>query len=158
MPVLEWSEALVLDMPVMDETHQEFVALLAEVEAADDETLVDRWRVLIAHTEEHFGREDAWMRATGFAPNNCHATQHAVVLNVMREGLQRTGAEQLATVRGMARELAPWFVQHAQSMDAGLALHLRSVGFNPQSGVVHSPQALPAEPLTHCGSAACATA
>lgn len=158
MPVLEWSEALALDMPAMDETHQEFVALLAEVEAADDATLIDRWHALVVHTEEHFGREDAWMRATGFAPNNCHATQHAVVLNVMQEGLQRSGAEQVAMIRQMARELAPWFTQHAQSMDAGLALHLRSVGFDPASGTVRAPQALPAEPMTHCGSAACATA
>lgn len=158
MPVLEWSAALALDMPAMDETHQAFVALLAAVEVADDAVLVDRWHALVVHTEEHFGREDAWMRATGFAPGNCHATQHAVVLNVMQEGLRRSGADQLAAVREMARELAPWFVQHAQSMDAGLALHLRSVGFDPDSGRIGAPQALPAAPLAHCGQAACTTA
>jgi len=158
MPLLEWSDALVLDMPVMDATHEEFVVLLAEVEAAGDEALVERWRALVAHTEEHFGREDEWMRATGFAPNNCHSTQHAVVLNVMREGLQREGPDQLAMIRTMAGELAPWFVQHAQAMDAALALHLRSVDFDPARGIVRAPQALPATPMTHCGAGRCVTA
>ena len=36
----------------------------------------------------------------------------------------------------MASELALWFPQHAQSMDASLALHLRRVGFDPATGVV----------------------
>jgi hypothetical protein len=57
----------------------------------------------------------------------------------------------------MACELAVWFVQHAQTMDAALALHLRSVGFDAASGEVRMPQALPAAPVHGCGSAACAT-
>ncbi|MGC3984654.1 MAG: hemerythrin domain-containing protein [Pseudorhodoferax sp.] len=158
MARLEWSDSLVLDLPVMDETHQEFVELLAEVEAADDAALLPAWQTLIAHTEDHFGREDGWMRATGFAANNCHSTQHAVVLQVMREGLQLDGAQRLAHVRELARQLAPWFVQHAQTMDAALALHLRSVGFDAASGSLPRPGALPVEPIRGCGSAACAPA
>jgi hemerythrin-like metal-binding protein len=158
MPTLEWSDALSLDLPMMDETHQAFVELLAEVETADDTALLPAWRTLIAHTEAHFGQEDDWMRATGFAPKNCHSTQHAVVLSVMREALEQTGAEQSAMVRELARQLAPWFVQHAQTMDAALALHLRSAGFDPATGELQMPRALPAAPITGCGSAACATA
>lgn len=158
MPTLEWSDALSLDLPVMDETHQEFVELLAEVETADDAALRPAWRTLIAHTQAHFGREDDWMRATGFASTNCHSTQHAVVLDVMREGLDQDGAAGLAQIRELARQLAPWFVQHAQTMDAALALHLRSAGYDPVTDTIQTPQALPAAPITGCGSAACATA
>lgn len=156
MAVLEWSETLALDLPVMDETHQEFVDLLARVERAPDDELTRAWNVLIAHTEAHFGREDAWMRDTGFASGNCHSTQHQVVLQVMREGAQQAAAGQLGVVREMARQLAPWFVGHAQSMDAALALHLRSVGFDPASGRIDAPGALPRTPIHGCGSAACA--
>lgn len=158
MPVLEWSDTLALDMPAMDETHQEFVALLAAAETADDDALPAAWQRLIDHTEEHFGREDAWMHATGFATKNCHTTQHGVVLQAMREGTAEVGAQQLVLIREMARQLAPWFVQHAQTMDAALALHLRSVGFDLVSGQALAPDALPAAALTGCGSAACATA
>ena len=37
-------------------------------------------------------------------------------------------------------------------MDASLALHLRRVGFDPATGVVHAPDALPAELIQGCGS------
>lgn len=157
MAVLQWSESLSLELPEMDETHQEFVALLARVETADDAHLVAAWRALVDHTVDHFGREDDWMRRTGFSSANCHTVQHRVVLEVMCEGLVQGLKGQNEAIRQMARELAVWFVQHAQTMDAALALHLRSVGFDAASGEVRMPQAMPAEPVHGCGSAACAT-
>ncbi len=128
---LAWSDALVLEMPVMDAVHEEFVALLAGVVRAEDDMLLPLWSQLIAHTQDHFDREDRWMQATGFAAVNCHATQHKVVLQVLREGEARGHGGELAVVRQMADELGIWFPQHAQSMDASLALHLRSAGYDP---------------------------
>jgi hypothetical protein len=55
----------------------------------------------------------------------------------------------------MAHELGLWFPQHAQSMDAALALHLRGVGYDTSTGIVHSPQALPQETIHGCGGATC---
>lgn len=155
MAALEWSDALALDLPLMDETHVEFVELLALVECADDSQLLARWLALVAHTEQHFGQEDAWMASTRFAAGNCHSMQHKVVLQVMREGAVRAGQGDLQVLRMMATELALWFPQHAQSMDAALALHLRRVGFDAATGIVHAPAALP-EGLVHgCGSTSC---
>lgn len=158
MAALEWSEALVLDLPQLDETHEEFVALLAGVERAEDVQLLARWQELIAHTEQHFGMEDRWMAATRFASGNCHSMQHKVVLQVMREGAARAAQGDLQVLRMMAGELALWFPQHAQTMDAALALHLRRVGFDAATGAVHLPEALPGELLQGCGAAACSTA
>lgn len=155
MPTLVWSDALSLSMPVMDHTHEEFVDLLALVEQADDSTLLARWQTLIEHTEDHFGREDDWMRATGFAPGNCHTTQHTVVLEVMRDSARRGSQGELDWVRRIAAELADWFPNHAQTMDAGLALHLKSVGYDPVTGELEAPSALPAEAITGCGSSSC---
>lgn len=152
MAALEWSDALALDLPLMDDTHREFVDLLAQVEQADDATVVQRWQELVDHTEHHFGQEDAWMVATRFASGNCHTTQHKVVLQVMREGIVRAEQGDLQPIRIMTGELAQWFPQHAQMMDASLALHLRRVGFDPATGVVHAPDALPAELIQGCGS------
>jgi hemerythrin-like metal-binding protein len=156
MAALQWSEALVLDLPLMDDTHREFVDLLARVDAAADADLLARWQELIEHTDDHFGREDAWMKATRFASSNCHSMQHEVVLKVMREGLAQGRQGALAVVREMASELALWFPQHAQSMDAALALHLRRVGYDPLTGVVSAPEALPATELHGCGDS-CST-
>lgn len=156
MAALEWSDALALDQPLMDDTHREFVELLAAVEAADDAALVAAWQALVEHTEQHFDREDAWMAATRFASGNCHAMQHKVVLQVMREGAARAADHgELQVVRAMAAELALWFPQHAQSMDAALALHLRRVGFDAATGVVHAPDALPEGLIHGCGGSSC---
>ncbi len=155
MPRLEWSDALSLDLPLMDDTHREFVDLLGGVERAADDAVIAAWRTLVDHTQLHFDQEDRWMRETRFAAGNCHSVQHKVVLEVMREGLQRAEAGDLELLRLMAAELAQWFPQHAQSMDAGLALHLRRCGHDPVTGQLLHPDRLPAQEISGCGSAAC---
>jgi hemerythrin-like metal-binding protein len=155
MSALTWSEGLELGLSFMDETHREFVELLAQCEAAGDAALPALWDTLIAHTDDHFGREDAWMAATGFASGNCHSTQHKVVLQVLREGGARARQGDLAPIRQMVVELAAWFPQHAQTMDAALALHLRGVGYDAASGRVLEPQRLPAQAISGCGGASC---
>lgn len=157
MSTLQWSDSLALGLPFMDDTHHEFVDLLATVADASDDELLSAWRTLIAHTDDHFGREDQWMQDTRFSSGNCHSTQHHVILAVMREGDKRGQAGELDVVRQMAHELGTWFPQHAQSMDAALALHLRGVGYDPVTGIVHAPLALPQEVIHGCGGANCAS-
>ena len=153
---LAWSDALSLELDFMDDTHREFVDLLAATELADDDTLTERFAALIAHTEDHFGGEDQWMKDTHFSSSNCHTMQHNVILEVMREGLRRGREDNdLQLVRELARELGIWFPQHAQSMDAALALHLRRVGYDAETGVVHQPDALPEGQIHGCGGATC---
>jgi hypothetical protein len=82
--------------------------------------------------------------------------QHKVVLQVMREGLQHGQNGDLKMIRLMAGELALWFPQHAQAMDASLALHMRRVDFDPVTGKVNRPEALPAEMIHGCGGS-CST-
>jgi len=154
MPALQWTDTFALGLPMMDETHHEFVDLLAKVVNAPDEMLLPLWRELVAHTDDHFAREDRWMQSTGFSSNNCHSSQHQVVLAVMREGDKRGSAGELAVVRQMADELGTWFPMHAQAMDATLALHLRNVGYDPVTDQVNMPQALPAQPIHGCGGSA----
>ena len=155
MPALPWSEELALGLPVMDETHKEFVELLARAEAARDEDLPAVWEELVAHTGEHFAREDEWMLATGFAAGNCHSSHHKVVLQVLRDGLAKAASGDLAPARQMTRELAAWFPQHAQTMDSALALHLRDVGYDPSTGELPDRSALPAEAISGCGGTSC---
>jgi hemerythrin-like metal-binding protein len=150
---LQWNEALALDMPLMDDPHREFVELLEAVVLAADAEIAACWSKLISHTQEHFDTEDQWMLASGFAPGNGHSIQHRVILQVMREGEASGIAGDYAKVRQLAHELGLWFPQHAQSMDASLALHLRSAGFDPVTGVIPQTSALVAEKIHGCGGA-----
>jgi len=157
MSTLLWSDSLALGLPFMDDTHHEFVDLLAQVANATDADLLPAWQVLIDHTDNHFGLEDEWMQSTRFSSSNCHSMQHGIILQVMREGAKRGHAGDLGVVRQMAHELGIWFPQHAQSMDAALALHLRGVGYDPVTGIVRMPQALPKEEIHGCGSTSCSS-
>jgi hemerythrin-like metal-binding protein len=127
MNKVEWSEALQLDYPPMDEVHHAFVDLLAQAQSAPDDALVPAWSAVIEHTVGHFGREDEWMRRTRFAAADNHMLQHRVVLNILREGLGLARSGNTMAVREMAGELAVWFAKHTQTLDAALALHMRSV-------------------------------
>jgi len=127
MNTVEWSEALELDYPPMDEVHHAFVDLLALAQSAPDESLPKAWSAVIEHTIRHFGSEDEWMRRTRFAAADNHILQHKVVLNVLWEGLGLARAGNTQAVREMAGELAVWFAKHTQTLDAALALHMRSV-------------------------------
>lgn len=157
MSTLQWSDTLASGLSFMDDTHHEFVDLLATVVHAEDAHVLSAWQTLVDHTDDHFSREDRWMRDTRFSSTNCHTTQHQVVLQVMREGVERGQMGELAVIRQMAQELGVWFPHHAQSMDAALALHLRSVGYDPLTGQVLAPQALPSEAIHGCGGATCGT-
>lgn len=157
-PSLVWSEELVLGLPAIDQTHVEFVELLAATELADDEQLLDRLQALTDHTVDHFGREDQWMTATAFAPVNCHGMQHRVVLQTLEELLRRGREEgDLALVRSILPELGKWFAQHAQTMDAALAWHLDQVGFDETTGQMSRPPSAAAPAESGCGSSSCAS-
>lgn len=157
-PSLVWSEELVLGLPAIDQTHVEFVELLAATELAEDEQLLEKLQALTDHTVDHFGREDQWMAATAFAPVNCHGMQHRVVLQTLEELLRR-GREDgdLALVRSILPELGKWFAQHAQTMDAALAWHLEQVGFDETTGQMSRPPSAGTSAQNSCGSSSCAS-
>lgn len=159
MAVLTWSDALALQQPRMDLTHREFVDLLAALELALDGSVADvddALGRLVEHTEAHFAQEERWMVALGFAPGNCHAFQHAHVLQVLHEvdTLWRNEGD-LALVRQIVTELGKWFPAHAQTMDAALAQVMAELGFDPERGTLERQPAAAHAPITGCGSAGC---
>lgn len=157
MTTLAWTHELALNQPQMDTTHQEFVALLADADDAlpgPEDRLLARWEALVAHTVTHFKQEDDWMAATGFAAENCHSFQHQAVLQVMVECARRAREENdFEPLRLAVGELATWFPQHAQMMDASLAQHMAAVGFDPVTG--QRRELAEATPITGCGGSSC---
>jgi hemerythrin len=62
-----------------------------------------------------------------------------MILAVMRECEARGHGGDKAMVRQLAYELGIWFAEHAQTMDAGLAVHLKSCGFDPEAAQHSAP-------------------
>ena len=143
-PTLTWSDDLVMNMDKMDQTHREFVDLLAATELAPDDQIIASFKTLIAHTEEHFSAENQWMQDVSFGPGGCHTDEHDMILKVMHEALRRGEQDgNLKLVRQLTGELAVWFDGHAKSMDAVLAMFLKEVAYDPDTRIVHKPQVLP---------------
>ena len=158
MTTLTWTDDLALGQPHMDATHVGFVERLAALGRAQDTpaAVAPALAALVDHTADHFAQEERWMAALGFAPQNCHAFQHQAVLNVLRE-VQRQHATQAndAVVRQLVDELALWFPQHAQMMDAALAETMAIRGFDAETGAMSRPPAPQAELITGCGNSSC---
>jgi hemerythrin len=129
--LLEWTEELNLGVARMDATHREFVDQLNALAEAADGDLLAGLDAFIAHTVDHFAQEERWMQSTSFPPLHCHAEEHAGVLGIMREvrGYVSSGRTDLGRV--LVRELAPWFTNHAATMDGMLARFLSANGIDP---------------------------
>ena len=130
-PLLAWSDQLAIGQDVMDETHREFVDQLNRVGAAADAAMLAAIDDFIAHTEAHFGQEEAWMDDVAFPPRGCHRGEHQKVLETAREVRKRVETGDYKLGRTLAEALAEWFPQHALSMDAVLALYLNQIGYAP---------------------------
>ncbi len=154
MSALPWSDALALNEPHLDSTHQEFVELLGALERSLDPATVGSagfanasaaLQALVSHCESHFGMEETWMRAMGFEDGNCHFTQHRQVLEVARDVLARIEHEPADEVQGYLERLvlglAEWFPMHAQQMDAALVYAMQELKLEPQA-LKLEPQAL----------------
>jgi hemerythrin len=58
-------------------------------------------------------------------------------------------------IKRMALALVEWFPQHAASMDAGLAQHLKNVGFDSTTETLADPSTVRPASMSGCGSVSC---
>ncbi len=152
---LTWSEQLAVGDARMDETHAEFVVQLNTLLATPVEQQLPVYRAFLDHTVEHFAQEERWMLATGFSADNCHASHHATILETMRAVIPHFENDDPQIITRLAEALVEWFPQHATSMDAGLALHLKSVGFDSVTETLADPSVIRPASMSGCGSVSC---
>lgn len=149
MSALEWDARFENGLERMDETHREFVDMYNRLAAAPAEEFFAAMDAFIEHTEAHFAQENRWMEAVDFP--GCHRAEHERVLAVMHDIRQRAARGDLFLGRRLVEELPAWFDNHTNGMDAALAFHLNSVGYDVETGAFADGQ-----PRTGVGTA-CAT-
>lgn len=120
-PVLTWSDALLLGYGPMDTRHEEFVEVVAALQAATPHDLPARLSAVAEHLQAHFDEEERWMTETGFPARDCHADEHAAVLESVRQVQALLERGDGSECHRLAAELARWFPGHADYMDAALA-------------------------------------
>jgi hemerythrin-like metal-binding protein len=147
---MQWSEKFENQLERMDNTHREFVEHYNQVAAAlGTEGFVAAYDEFVAHTEAHFAQENRWMEAVNFPA--CHRGEHDRVLTVLRDIRKRVEQGDLFFAKRLIQELPAWFDNHTNGMDAALAFHLQSVGYDVDSETL-APQA------TDSAAAGCACA
>lgn len=162
MTLLAWTDELATGHAEMDQTHREFIELLDRVEAvrgADAATVLPVYDELIAHTTEHFAREDAWMQANGFAAENCHSLQHTQVLGVLQEVRKRIVEQgQVQLLGELLPGLIQWFDGHARAADAGLAAVIAEAEQARAQAAAEGRTCEPVAAMAGCGSLSCSDA
>lgn len=119
-----WTDAYLLGFQPMDDTHQEFVALVNAMLTAGDTAMADVLAAFENHAQAHFDQEARWMNETDFPPTQCHIDEHNAVMKSVREvrDLVTAGAAgNIDVARRLAAELKRWFPSHADYLDSALA-------------------------------------
>ncbi len=130
---MDWKDVYVLGHAPMDDTHRDYVELVTKLETAPDADVLACVDELIEHTVEHFAQENRWMEECGFPPIHCHTGEHERVLKSLQD-MRPTIAADPGVARILAKELEPWFAQHAATMDDALAFFMRQVNYTPTAG------------------------
>ena len=152
---LHWTAELHTGDGRMDDTHEEFETMLNALLLTPPTEQLNLYREFLNHTVAHFAQEDRWMVATGFSEDNCHAGQHATILETMRAVETHYVQGDTEIISRMAEALAEWFPQHAATMDAGLAQHLKSVNFDSETETLADPSIIKNVTMSGCGSVSC---
>lgn len=122
--ILTWTDAFELGYGPIDDTHREFVEVVAALQRAEDAELLDRLDDFARHAKAHFDAEDHWMNETGFPPRDCHIGEHAAVLESLSQVRERVAAGDFAVGRSFTEALVDWFPGHADYLDSALAAWL----------------------------------
>ena len=152
---LNWVPQLETGDPRMDHTHEEFVTMLNQLLSTPQDQQLPLYREFLDHTVAHFAQEERRMLATGFSEDNCHASHHATILETMRAVIPHYEGEDPEIITRLAEALVEWFPQHAASMDAGLAMHLKNVGFDSTTETLVDPGKVRPASMSGCGSVSC---
>jgi hemerythrin-like metal-binding protein len=155
--LMPWTDSLNTGDTRMDDTHREFTDMINQILATPENAQLPVYKAFLDHTVEHFAQEERWMLATGFSADNCHAEHHATILETMRVVEAHYLDSDKTIITRMAEALAEWFPGHANSMDAGLAAHLKSVGFDSVTETLADPSAIQNVTMSGCGSVSCSS-
>jgi hemerythrin len=127
MPQIDLDGIPQVALPFVNEDHLEEARLLNRLQDAlaahrgggPVEPVLEGFDRLLAHTREHFEREEAAMLRAGFPPYVVHKAEHDRVLEEMEgEGSRfREGGDRERLWRYVSAAVPEWFVSHIQTMD-----------------------------------------
>ena len=130
MPViLEWSNQLATEHPLIDEQHQAMIAMINHLHICITEPMQRpefsaRLELLCNYAMEHFATEEQLMQQQNYPHLARHQAQHALLTQQAYALNQRFLGGDLPLDSTVSESLREWFMDHIQGVDRELGLCL----------------------------------
>ncbi|NML61774.1 hemerythrin family protein [Massilia sp. RP-1-19] len=127
--MIEWTPAMELGNPAIDEAHRALFDEMVRLYAAPDSDLAEGLPRLCDRLERDFREEEDVMEAMDLPDVKEHREQHARVLSALHHVVVGEPAE----AREALMLLPQWFQLHVATMDRSLAMGLHPAGTGSQA-------------------------
>ena len=130
MPIiLEWSNQLATEHPLIDEQHQAMIAMINHLHICITEPMQRpefsaRLELLCNYAMEHFATEEQLMQQQNYPHLARHQAQHALLTKQAYALNQRFLGGDLPLDSTVSESLREWFMDHIQGEDRELGLFL----------------------------------
>ena len=130
MPViLEWSNQLATEHPLIDEQHQAMIAIINRLHSCITEPVhrpqfSDQLEQLSNYAMEHFATEERLMSLYNYPHLARHQAQHALLTQQAYALNQRFLGGDLPLDSTVSESIREWFMNHLQGEDRELGLFL----------------------------------
>jgi hemerythrin-like metal-binding protein len=125
MALIEKNTVLIVGYDLIDRDHDEFIALLNQLDTAGNADFPALFQKLHEHTEQHFDRENQLMQQFAYPGEIEHTGEHQRVLGEFKQFKTRVNKGMITFGRSFVRERLPqWFGLHVTTMDSALVAHI----------------------------------
>lgn len=132
MGTLDWTEALAIGLPALDDQHKQlftiFDDLIKAIERSEGEdALKEIFTRLKEYTKYHFTDEENYMKGIGYPDSDSHAAEHALLM-VRVDTLWRLleGGENVSP-KGVSLFISDWIVGHIINSDTKIGHYAASL-------------------------------
>ena len=75
MTVIQWTEAMSVDVPLLDKDHKKLIQMINDLDQTAPD-FMELFNAVLDYTTGHFDREEAHLEAIGYPGLDGHRTQH----------------------------------------------------------------------------------
>jgi hemerythrin len=127
MALIEKNAVLIVGYDLIDRDHDEFIALINQLDSPSNADFPVLFQQLHEHTEQHFDRENQLMMQFAYPGAIEHKGEHQRVLGEFRQFKTRVNKGMITFGRSFVRERLPqWFGLHVTTMDTALVAHINN--------------------------------
>jgi len=127
MALIEKNTVLIVGYDLIDRDHDEFIALINQLDSTSNADFPVLFQQLHEHTEQHFDRENQLMMQFAYPGEIEHKGEHQRVLGEFRQFKTRVNKGMITFGRSFVRERLPqWFGLHVTTMDSALVAHINN--------------------------------